>query len=143
MLPIKGKTGKTIVFWLPVLFWMGLIFFLSSFHKLQASQIGWQDFVTRKLAHFLEYAILAVLFYRLIKNSTPFSLKKCFFLALVLTVLYALSDEFHQTRVNGRTGRFFDIGVDSFGALGGLSFIKEVVRRLPKNYQDFFKKFNL
>lgn len=123
---------KIMSFWLPPVLWMGLIFFLSSFHKLQASPVGWQDFVVRKLAHLGEYAALCFLFYRGLRNTTKVSLAKVLLLAFFMTVLYALSDEYHQTFINGRTGRFFDIWVDSFGAIGGLLFVLKLVKLLPE-----------
>lgn len=129
---IVEKTRKLNVFWLPTALWMGLIFYLSSFHKLQASPISWQDFIIRKTAHFLEYAILCILMNRGFKNTTGFSIKKRLFWSLVLTVLYALSDEFHQTKVYGRTGKAFDVGVDFMGALFGLIFSWKVISFLPE-----------
>ena len=118
--------------WFPLLVWMILIFFLSSFHKLQASEIGWQDFVTRKTAHFLEYAILCFLFYRGFRRTTGFSLHRSLFFAFILTFLYALTDEYHQTWVSGRTGRFFDIGVDSLGAGFGAFFSWKLINLIPE-----------
>lgn len=106
--------------WFPAFFWMGLIYFLSSFHKLQASPVNWQDFIIRKTAHFLEYAVLCILYFRGLKNTTKISLKKAVILAFLMAVFYAITDEYHQTKVNGRTGRLFDIGIDSLGAFFGL-----------------------
>ncbi|MGB9637244.1 MAG: VanZ family protein, partial [Microgenomates group bacterium] len=130
------KIRRIVIFWLPTVFWMCLIFFLSSFHKLQASPIGWQDFIIRKIAHFSEYFILYLFFYRSVKNTTKFSSRKVFLLAFVLTIFYAISDEYHQTFVFGRTGRPFDIGVDSFGALLGLIFSQRLVTLLPEKTRE-------
>ena len=123
------KLKKVCFFWLPPIFWMGLIYFLSSFHKLQASPVGWQDFIIRKAAHFLEYAILFVLYYRGFKNTSKMNFRRIFFLSLLLTVSYALTDEYHQTFVSGRTGRLFDLGVDSLGAFFGLIFVQLTKRK--------------
>ena len=121
-----SKIKKFFLFWGPAFFWMLLIYWLSSFHKLQASPVSWQDFVIRKTAHFLEYAVLCFLYFRGLKNTTKISFKKSLILAFLMTVFYAFTDEFHQTKVNGRTGRFFDIGVDSLGALFGIFLSKKV-----------------
>ncbi len=131
---------KIVVYWLPPLVWMGLIYFLSSFHKLQASSVSWQDFVIRKTAHFLEFAILFVLYNRGLAKSTQLPIKKRLFLTLALAIGYAMTDEFHQTMVSGRTGRFFDIGVDSLGAVGGLLFVLRLVKLLPDRWQKIFSK---
>lgn len=131
---------KIVVYWLPPLVWMGLIYFLSSFHKLQASPVSWQDFVIRKTAHFLEFAVLFVLYNRGLAKSTQLPIKKRLFLTLALAVGYAMTDELHQTMVSGRTGRFFDIGVDSLGAVGGLLFVLRLVKLLPDRWQKIFSK---
>lgn len=137
MRPLIGLK-KIIFFWFPTIVWMGLIFFLSSFQKLQVSTVNWQDFITRKLAHFLEYVILCFLFYRGINGTTKLLLKERLFLAFILTVAYALTDEYHQTFVSGRTGKTFDIAVDSLGAGFGLIFCRKIIFLLPKNVREFF-----
>ena len=134
---------KIISFWLPPVLWMSLIFFLSSFHKLQASPVGWQDFVIRKLAHLGEYAILCFLYYRGLTNTTKISLVKSLLLAFFMAVLYALSDEYHQTFINGRTGRSFDIGVDSFGAFFGLFFSWKIIPFLPEKIKKILLEVTL
>jgi len=120
---------KLIRYWLPPLIWMALIFWASSFHTLRASPVNWQDFIVRKTAHFLEYATLSLLYLRGLKNTTKVSLKKSLVLAFLMAMFYAITDEYHQTKVSGRTGRIFDIGIDSFGALFGLIFAKKFFLR--------------
>jgi len=126
---------KIVVYWLPPLVWMGLIYFLSSFHKLQASPVSWQDFVIRKTAHFLEFAVLFILYNRGLTKSIQLPIKKRLFLALALAIGYAMTDEFHQTKVLGRTGKPFDILVDSLGALAGFLFVVKLTRLLPGKVQ--------
>ncbi len=132
------KVKRITLFWLPPVLWMGLIYFLSSFHKLQASPISWQDFIIRKAAHFTEYAILCFLFYRAFRKSTKFTVKEILSMALVLTIVYALTDEYHQTFVAGRTGKPFDIGVDSLGAVFGLVFSWKLIYLLPQKIRKVF-----
>ena len=43
--------------------------------------------------------------------------------AFVLSLLYAISDELHQTFVPGRSGRLTDVGFDSLGALLALGLV--------------------
>lgn len=111
---------QKLISWLPVVFWCGLIFWLSSFHKIQASPVGWQDFIIRKTAHFTEYAILFWLLFRAFRQTTKFTFRQNLLFSFILAVVYSLTDEYHQTLVSGRTGRVFDIIVDSLGALFGL-----------------------
>ena len=41
-------------------------------------------------------------------------------LAVALAALYAVSDEIHQTFVEGRVGAPLDVGIDTLGALVGV-----------------------
>ncbi len=134
-LPMVEKIGRIIFFWLPAVLWMGLIYFLSSFHKLQASPVGWQDFFIRKTAHFLEFTVLYLLFNRGFKNTSRITVAKRLILVFFLTIFYAASDEYHQTFISGRTGKPFDIWIDSLGALFGLVFSLKLINFLPKKVQ--------
>ncbi len=67
----------------------------------------------RKLAHASEYAILAIL----VVNSDE---KNRFTVGLLVTFLYACSDEFHQLFVVGRNGNIIDVLIDTSGATIGL-----------------------
>jgi VanZ family protein len=42
-------------------------------------------------------------------------------LALLITILYAFSDEYHQTFVPGRHGQLQDVAIDMTGALLAMS----------------------
>ena len=109
--------------WFPSILWMGLIFWASSFHSLRASAVAWQDFAVRKTAHFLEYAVLFGLYFRALKNTIKLSPFRIYLLSFILTFLYALSDEFHQTLVLGRTGMLRDVMIDVGGGLLGGPFL--------------------
>ena len=134
---------KLLKFWFPPFFWMALIFWASSFHSLRASPINWQDFIIRKLAHLLEYAILFILLFRAFKGTTKLSTPIFYFrqessfaylLSFIFSFLYAISDEFHQTLVAGRSGMVRDVLIDTIGALfGGLLVFKiyKIRHKLP------------
>jgi len=96
---------------------MGVIFYFSSLPHLK-SPFAW-DLVLRKVAHALEYAVLAILCSRALKGSEvqpPVHLYSAFAIA----VLYAVSDEFHQSFVPGREATPLDIGIDSIGSAIGI-----------------------
>jgi len=83
--------------------------------------LGVVHFFVRKTAHFTEYAILALLAARVFLSSSQPPLRQRWFLcALLLVVLYALSDEFHQTFVPSRTGSIYDSLIDMTGGLTAL-----------------------
>ncbi len=97
--------------WVLLLFWMFLIFYLSSIPNLSSGLK--EDFVLRKFAHIFEFFVLASLFFNaFLKTKISFiqqlkNNKKAFWSAF-LTFIYAGSDEFHQSFVFGRNGSFID-----------------------------------
>lgn len=68
----------------------------------------------RKVAHASEYFIFTILILIALKNSGVKGNKR-FIIALVICFIYACTDEYHQTFVNGRTGQFSDTLIDTFG----------------------------
>lgn len=110
------KLAKLFRFWLPVVLWMGLIFWLSSMPTLPSTVIIWWDVVMKKTAHVLVYAGLMFWWVRALAQ-TRLSLHQSLRWAFVFTFLYAISDEWHQSFVMGRTAAWYDVGFDTIGAL--------------------------
>jgi VanZ family protein len=104
--------------WIPVVAWAALIFGLSSIPHL-GTGLGTWDTILRKCAHATEYAVLAALIFRALERT---------WIALALTVVYAASDEFHQTFVRGRHGSPYDALIDAAGAAIGLAAYRRAVR---------------
>lgn len=99
--------------WGPPLALMALIFYLSAQPDL-SSGLGTIDLVGRKLVHAGEYALLAFLWWRALR--TRLAHRRAILAALAIAVLYAVSDEFHQSFVEGRNGSPLDVGIDTVGA---------------------------
>jgi VanZ family protein len=99
--------------WLPPVALMGVIFVLSAQPSLD-SGLGVVDLVGRKIIHFAEYALLAFLWWRPL--STVTDSRRAALLAFLIASLYAVSDEYHQTFVEGRQGSLVDWAIDSAGA---------------------------
>jgi VanZ family protein len=108
---------RRIDLWLPPVLLMGLIFFLSAQPSLD-SGLGLIDTVGRKLLHFGEYAALSFLWWRALRPVT--TARRAALLAFAVASLYAASDEFHQTFVEGRHGTPVDWAIDSAGAAAGV-----------------------
>lgn len=70
----------------------------------------------RKGAHVTEYIVL---YLSLALAMYVSNLRRCRWigLSMVITFFYACTDEFHQTFVPGRAGRFTDVMIDCTGAL--------------------------
>ena len=89
------------------------------------------------MSHAGEFMVLTLL--------AIFALKTCrikgnkiYLIALVICFLYACTDEYHQTFVNGRTGQFSDVLIDTAGgAIGcGIVLIKNKVFAKDKKLQN-------
>lgn len=112
--------GKTAMRWLPALALMAVIFVLSSISGLRVSDDVQVERPIRVVAHLGTYALLAgLLLYALCGLRRPRAVEA--WAAFGLTLLFAASDEIHQSFVPGRTGRFDDIVVDAIGALIGIA----------------------
>lgn len=86
-----------------------------------ALRLGMLTHLVRKIAHFTEYLILGVLL-SMVFATFRFQWKYRFLLAFFIGALYALSDEFHQSFIDGRAMEAFDVMIDSAGVfLGALS----------------------
>jgi VanZ family protein len=135
----KHTAKKFINRWLPVLLWATMIFLFSTEHfaapqssrilgpllrsafpGITAEQVSLVQFVIRKLAHWSEYFILAVLLYRAwyAENSGRSTVRPAA-LTMVFALVWAISDEFHQSWVPSRTASLVDVMIDGFGALCG------------------------
>ncbi|HYM58820.1 MAG TPA: VanZ family protein [Solirubrobacteraceae bacterium] len=88
---------------------MGLIFLLSAQPDLN-SGLGVWDTVLRKLAHMIEYGLLWFLWWRALGYGHPTP-------AGAIALLYAASDEFHQSFVHGRSGSPVDWAIDVVGVV--------------------------
>ena len=87
---------------------------------LPMMEINTAHFIVRKLAHFTIYAALGFSIYR--SFSFLFEKKPSIFLICILiVVVYAGLDEFHQLFVSGRSGEWRDICIDSCGGFLGSS----------------------
>lgn len=76
----------------------------------------------RKVAHASEYFILVLLILIALKNSGVKG-RKIFIIAITMCFIYACTDEYHQTFVNGRTGQFPDTLIDTLGGFISCSII--------------------
>jgi VanZ family protein len=127
----------------PLLFWLGFIFYASTgamsasntsrilgpllrwlFPNITEPQLLTAHFAARKLAHFTEYAVLALLAARAFITSTHPTLRRRWLAgALLLVIGYALLDEYHQSFEPTRTGSIYDSLIDISGGATALSLL--------------------
>ncbi len=90
------------------------------------------EVVIRKVAHILEYTLLGGLWYGYFL-CTRLSPKKQVGFTLLISVLYAISDEVHQFFVPGRAARFYDVGFDTIGVILGILAVVLFCRNKRRN----------
>jgi len=107
----------------PLLLWL--------FPNISEARIAFVHFLTRKTAHFTEFAVLGLLSARAFSVSSQYMLRRMWFFAgLLLVVVWALLDEFHQSFVPSRTASLYDSMIDIAGGLTALIGYRYVRGRL-------------
>ena len=119
---------------IPAILMMSMIFSFSSQNGTESSQLsekvargifitidhvmdrGWDDEKIQELADEYQYPVR-----KLAHGLRGFALT---FLAGILCVAFAASDEFHQTMVANRGPSVKDVGIDSIGVLFGITFVR-------------------
>jgi VanZ family protein len=124
----------------PLVLWLILIFFASTgefsamntsrivrplllwlFPDISEARLQLVHLLMRKAAHFTEYAVLGWLAARAFATSSRDLLRRNWFWAgLVLIILQAAMDEYHQSFVASRTGSPYDSFIDIAGGLFAL-----------------------
>jgi VanZ family protein len=137
---MRNNSAGFLSRYLPLIAWMVFITFASSdefsagntsrfvaalvlwvFPRASAETLATAHFLTRKTAHFTEYAILGLLSARAFYSSQNVRLHcRWFIIGVGLIVVYALLDEYHQSFVPSRTASIFDSMIDMAGGLTAL-----------------------
>jgi len=102
--------------WIPALLTMEIIFWFSSRPSNELPNFDWADALIKKSGHVFEFAVLA--FWCWFALGTK---KNRRWLAWLLAILYAVTDEVHQSFVPGRFPSVWDVVIfDNVGSLLGL-----------------------
>ena len=144
-----------------VIAWMGLIFSFSSdngsvstkksdsfilsivefFYNRELSANEKDEWTTylvkpvRKGAHLFVYLILGILICNFLLEYVDIS-KKLVFISILVSFIYACSDEVHQLLVPGRSGQISDVLLDTAGASIGIIIFTFILRKWFKNEQE-------
>ena len=106
--------------WGPVVLLMAAIFWLSSRPDLPAPPVGLSDVS----AHAIVYAALGILVLRALSNARWSGVTaRSVAVAIAITVLYGVSDEYHQSFVDGRFPEVRDVLADAVGACSGAAAV--------------------
>ena len=99
----------------PLLLWL--------FPGISNEHLDLAHLLVRKLAHFSEYALLAILAGRALRTSSHQILSQFWIKWTILLVsIYALLDEYHQSFVPSRTASLYDSLIDIAGGVTALLF---------------------
>lgn len=123
---------KKLRAYLLLILWMGIIFQFS--HQPNSGETTYNvienilpcikensiiemiNFIIRKSAHLTEYFILALLTVSLLKEYTKKQII-IFIITLLFCFSYAVTDEYHQLFIIGRTSSIRDIFIDTTGSI--------------------------
>ncbi len=147
----KTNTAASIFWWAIVIAYLGVIFYFSGRTATEsATQSGsildfirnilgdnaLSDFIVRKSAHFLEFAGLSFLLNIAFFVSTS---SRELTVSTLLAMLYAVTDELHQSLVPGRSCELRDWCVDAAGTILGMFFafiVITIISKYRKNHLD-------
>jgi VanZ family protein len=106
-MPGVGRVAST---WLPPIVWMAIIFAFSARHG--GGHLPTAEIIVRKLGHVTGYFVLTLLLVRALRRS---GVVPAVPVAAAVALVYAASDEWHQSFVPGRTATPRDVGIDAVG----------------------------
>ncbi len=139
MKKIFSKINFFLQFVVPVIFMAGIIFYLSAQPGLRSTFSNPIELLLRKSAHFTEYGLLAFFIWRFLRIGLQKSISISSWESVLLSSLYAVSDEIHQLFVFGRSGRMSDIFIDSLGILFVIYLL--IAKYYKRNSQKKWTKF--
>ncbi|MEH7348655.1 VanZ family protein [Gottfriedia acidiceleris] len=103
-------------------------------HEVSIKELGvagFTEFFIRKLSHFSIYLLLCFFATRLAKLYV----KRAYLVGVIFSILYAASDEFHQSFTANRTPLVQDVVIDSIGALVGACLFLLISKKLKAKVQ--------
>ncbi len=119
---------KNLKNWIPAFIIMAIIFGISAVPGKTINQAGLGRESYHIGGHFILFVFLCFAYFKATKNIL---------LSFVLTVLYGISDEFHQTFTPNRSSGMFDIIVNSCGALLSSILIWKLNYLIPKKLRNW------
>ena len=107
------KLSSIVPRWFPAIFFMVVIFTFSSQPAGNLPNFLSWDYFIKKMGHTIGYGLLALSYLHLLNYD-----KKRYWLAWLMAVAFAATDEFHQSFTAGRNASIYDVAIfDNLGAL--------------------------
>lgn len=92
------------------------------------------DYIVRKLAHFSIYTLGGILIYNYI-NTFELKPNKKYIIPIMIGVLYATLDEFHQYFISERSAQILDVCIDTLGIIIGIILIS-LIKKWEEVYYE-------
>lgn len=109
-------TCKKYSYYLLPILWMGVIYLFSAQSTLPGSEVLLVDFIYKKTGHIVFYMVLFWSWFASLKaNKLQVNSWQIWGIIFLLCISYAMFDEYHQSLVPGRSGRWRDVGIDTLG----------------------------
>jgi VanZ family protein len=104
-----NQRNRTLLRFLAPIALMGVIFWFSA--QPAGAHHAWWVIIARKLGHITGYALLTTAWWWALRDAV----RRPVLWAVLISFVYACSDEFHQTFVRGREGTPRDVVIDAVG----------------------------
>ncbi len=123
----SNRLRTFVTYHLPAIICAAAIIVVSSIPKLQTPNLRVP--ALDKLAHFVEYAVFAILTFRSFSHITrKITVNRTFLFSALFLTFFALLDEIHQYFVPGRYSDIYDLAMDVLGTLVALVYLRVRVR---------------
>lgn len=155
---------RKIILWTFVFIWMLVIFIFSNMNHIESNEksigtinylientskeeknneekqllIYYLNYPIRKIAHIFIYFVLTCL--TLLALKYTLNCKKIYLKTFIICLIYAITDEYHQTFIDGRTGQVIDVFIDLIGVISFLLFYSKYSNYKKKHTQK--KRYN-
>jgi len=122
---MKKNIKLLLFYYLPPIALCLFIFIQSSYPSVvEANPFPGFD----KFLHFSAYGLLGLLFFRLFHRTLNRNLKQILLISIIITTLYGISDEIHQSFIPARSADIYDILADFMGSVVGATiYMKGVI----------------
>lgn len=101
--------------------------------------------IVRKIAHFSIYTFVGVILMCLFSTYRLKDMQKLYF-SSIIGIIYAISDEIHQSFIPGRLASVFDVIIDTMGVICGtlcVLLIIKIILNTKKNDNNLHKTIEI
>lgn len=85
------------------------------------------QFLTRKAAHTVAYMVLGGLAFNVVRQH-GMPMRRTVAISILIPIVYAMTDEFHQRFIAGRSSELRDVLIDSTAAVIGVAIAYSVMK---------------